>query len=152
MTYIFQSTTRTPQVNRSYERGSVKKITQVTALDAQSVTPHIQFNHSTVVSVLLPQSTSTNQSVPLLHKFKNSVTVKIELMLSKPPTNNHYHFPIIVKLVTSHTSDQQAKQEDGWSLSIWRKQLQILLCLACVVFVCVCVCVCVCVGGFALSC
>jgi len=41
MTYIFQSTTRTPQVNRSYERGSVKKITQVTALDAQSVTPHI---------------------------------------------------------------------------------------------------------------
>jgi len=58
-------------------------------------------------------------------------------MHSKPLTNNHYHFPIIVGLVTSHMSDQEPKQEDGWSVSIWRKQLQLLLCLAC--FVCVCV-------------
>jgi hypothetical protein len=96
----------------------------------------MQLNHSTEVSVLLPQSTSTAESVPLLHKFKNSVTVKIELMHSKPLTNNHYHFPIIAELVTSHMSDQEPKQEDGRSPSIWRKQL-LLLCLACVLCVCV---------------
>ena len=86
----------------------------------------MQLNHFTEVSVLLPQSTSTDDSVPLLDKFKNSVTVKIELMHSKPPMNNHYHYPIIVELVTSHVSHQKPKQEDGWSLSIWRKQLHLL--------------------------
>jgi hypothetical protein len=118
----------------------------------------MQLNHSTEVSVLLPQSTSTNESVPLMDKFKNYVTVKTELMHSKPLMNKHYHFPIIVELVTSHMSHQKPKQEEGWSLSIQRKQLHLLVCLACVLWVCVCVCgwagmcVCVCVGGGGRCC
>jgi hypothetical protein len=112
----------------------------------------MQLRHSTEVSLLLPQSTSTDESVPLLDKFKNYVTVKTKLMHSKPLRNNHYHFPIIVELVTSHMSHQKPKQEEEWSLNIQRKQLHLLVCVCACACVCVCVCVCVGGGGVVLSC
>ena len=61
-------------------------------------------------------------------------------MHSQPLMNNHFHFPIVVELVTSHMSEQKPKQEDGWSKSTHNKQMQLLVSGTC----CVCVCV---VGG-----